>query len=344
MKRPKLRALVLSAGFGTRLRPLTHFLPKPLLPVAGEPLVGHTLKQLAALGCEVAVLNLHHLADEIPATLGKLYHGMPLRYSLEEEIQGTLGALVPPRQTLGRADVVMLVNGDSLCAWPWKQLLRRHFKSAADVTLLVHRRSPDVALGGGVGLDRSGAVIQIRDMEPLGEVASRHVFAGVHLISPRLLESLTAGPGDIISDLYMPLLAQGKKIVCCITGRRWHDLGTPRRYLDACLEQMQRPWWRGRRSSNVSPLAQVATTAQIDRSMVEEGTVVEEEVQLSRSLLLPGAEVGRGSVIVDSIIGPGVVLPASTRVEKRVVHRQTMGHQTSENETVLGDLIYTPLN
>lgn len=340
-----MRALVLTAGFGTRLRPLTCFLPKPLLPVAGEPLVGDTLQQLAALGCEVAVLNLHHLGEQIPRTLGQIYHGMPLLYSEEDPVQGTLGALVPPREMLQDADVILLVNGDSLCRWPWKSLLKRHFKSQADVTLLLHRRSPDAALGGGVALDASGRVVQIRQMDPVGAVKSRHVFAGVHLISPRLLDRLEPQPGDIVSDLYIPLLQEGRTLIGCVTGRNWHDLGTPERYMTACLERTRSPWWRfGQRRNKISPLAHIAENADVTASIVEATARVEDGAQVQGSVVLPGAQIRSGCVIQDSIIGPGVALPASTGIERRMIHRTLTGYQPSENETVLGDLIYTPLN
>jgi mannose-1-phosphate guanylyltransferase len=318
-------------------------LPKPLLPVVGEPVVGHTLRQLAKIGCETAVLNLHHLAASIPASLGKIYHGMPLRYSEEPEILGTLGALVPPRSILRDADVVILVNGDSLCAWPFKQLLRRHLDSRADVTLLLHRRQPSATLGGGVGLDRAGAVVQLRDMEPLGEVATRHIFAGVHLLSPQLLDRLPEGPGEIIADLYMPLMAEGRKIVGYVTRRRWQDLGAPDRYLAACLQQGRQPWWKRRRST-VSPLATVGDRVILEGSILEGDCHVDSGVRVHHSLLLAGCRIGKGSSIQDSIIGPGVQLPAATRIDKRMINRLTVAHQPSDKETVMGDLIYTPLS
>ena len=143
MKHIRLRGLVLSAGFGTRLRPLTHTVPKPLLPICGEPIAGWTLRRLGKVGCESAVLNTHYLADQIPAYFGASYYGLPLRFSFEPEIQGTYGALLGPREHLQEADAVLMVNGDSLCRWPLKRLVRRHLKTGADVTLLLHRRAPD---------------------------------------------------------------------------------------------------------------------------------------------------------------------------------------------------------
>lgn len=97
--------------------------------------------------------------------------------------QGTLGALYPEREILAAADLILLVNGDTLCRWPWKAMIRRHLRSGADATLLLHRRAPVEDFGGGVGIDSHGAVVQLRDGDPIGEVAKRQVFAGAQVLS-----------------------------------------------------------------------------------------------------------------------------------------------------------------
>src|SRR5262245_15471539 len=125
MNRPRVRAVVLAAGLGTRLRPLTATLPKPLLPVLGRPLIAWTLDRLAAAGIEATAINLHHCAGAIPDALGDRFAGMPLVYSHEPEILGTLGALHPLRDFVAPADLVVLVNGDSLCRWPFEELITR---------------------------------------------------------------------------------------------------------------------------------------------------------------------------------------------------------------------------
>ena len=128
----RLRAVVLAAGLGTRLRPLTGTQPKPALPVAGVPVAGRTLALLAQAGCESAAVNLHHLGDRMRAALGDSVAGMPLVYSEEEEVQGTLGALWPLRDFCATADTLVVVNGDSLCRWPLARLLRAHRSAHRD--------------------------------------------------------------------------------------------------------------------------------------------------------------------------------------------------------------------
>ncbi|MBV8200945.1 MAG: NTP transferase domain-containing protein, partial [Acidobacteria bacterium] len=126
----RLRALVLAAGLGKRLRPLTDATPKPLLPVLGEPILGATLRELAAAGCEAAAINLHHGGEQVPAALGRAYAGLPLTYSQEPALLGTLGAMQPLAGFFAAADLVLVINGDSLCRWPLAALLGRHLAAA----------------------------------------------------------------------------------------------------------------------------------------------------------------------------------------------------------------------
>ncbi|HEX9735255.1 MAG TPA: NDP-sugar synthase [Thermoanaerobaculia bacterium] len=343
MKRKRIRALVLTAGHGTRLRPLTLFLPKPLLPVRGEPVVGHTLRRLAAAGCETAVLNLHHLPDAIPRCLGSRYHGLRLLYSPEEEIQGTLGALYPQRQVLAAADVVLVVNGDTWCRWPWKRLIRRHLRSGAAATLLLHRRPPAAELGGGVGVDARGRVVELRDVGFAAPPRRRHVFAGAHVFSRELLERLEPGPGDVVSDLYIPLLRRGGHLDSVVTAAPWYDLGAPERYLEANLAALAGRSLFGRRRCEISPLAEVHETATVVGSVVDDGVRIGEGAHVEGSVVLAGAEVASASRLEHSVVGPGVHLPPAARIENRMICRTRLGYQAVPGESVMGELIYTPL-
>ena len=342
MSRPRLRALVLTAGLGTRLRPLTLFLPKPLLPVCGEPVVGQTLRQLARIGCEAAILNLHHLGDEIQRDLGRHHYGLPLLYSFEEEIQGTGGALFPVKEFLQQADVALLVNGDALCKWPFGALIRRHQRTGAEATLLLHKRAPEEELGGGIGVGREGRIVQMRDSEATEPVLRRHIFAGVHALAPHVLDRVQEGPGDIIEDLYLPLLAEGANLQSQAFRGRWHDLGTPDRYLEAVRDHLGRRF-RSPKMGHVSPLTYVAEDAQIQRSVLEAGVVVGSEAKVHGSVLLHDARVEPGANIRDSILGPGVVIPPSSNIEGRMVSRIPTGHRPGPGESILGSLSYTPL-
>src|ERR1700712_2615802 len=158
MPRRRIRALVLAAGLGTRLRPLTDLTPKPLLPVRGVPILGHTLARLAAAGCEAAAVNLHYLGDQIRRRFGDSYQGLPLTWSEEPEVLGTLGALYPLKEFLAPADLVLLINGDSLCEWPLRSLIRRHLANGARSTLLLTSYPDPAGFAGGGGIHRDGGI------------------------------------------------------------------------------------------------------------------------------------------------------------------------------------------
>jgi NDP-sugar pyrophosphorylase family protein len=336
---------VLAAGLGTRLRPLTELVPKPLLPVAGVPILGYTLAQLAALGCEEVAVNLHHLGGQIRQRFGDSFAGMRLTWSEEPVLLGTLGAFHPLRDFFAPAEQVVLINGDSLCEWPLRKLVRRHLASGAAATLLLASRPSPATFGGGVGIDRQGRILSFRAGGPeRGEVAQRYVFAGAHVISPRLLERVGPGASDIVRDLYAPLLGDpGTLLDTLVTGRRWHDLGTPQRLLEGA-EDWARGGWPERlwRHSWISPEAGVGSGALVKSSAVEAGARVGEGAQVERSLLLPGAEVGRGSVVRDSIVGFGAAVPPGTWVERRVIMPQREGFTPGLDDSVVGNAVFTP--
>lgn len=247
---PALRALVLAAGRGERLRPYTLATPKPLLPVGGRPLLASTLDALArdrrAIGLDRVAINLHHLGDQIRSAFGDEHRGLPIVYSDERQrLLGTLGALHPLKEFLGAAARFLIVNGDSLCDWPLERLLAAHRAGGKRVaTLLLASRADPADYGGGVGIDGRGRVIEFRPgavPAPDPRIVARRVFAGAHVLESELLARVPEGPGDIISGLYEPLLAEGAEIGTLTTARRWHDLGTPERCRAAGLDWPPRP-------------------------------------------------------------------------------------------------------
>ncbi len=336
---------MLAAGLGTRLRPLTELVPKPLLPVTGVPILGHTLAQLAAAGCEAVAVNLHHLGDQIRQRFGDAIAGVPITWSEEPELLGTLGAFSPLCDFFAPADLVLLVNGDSLCHWPLRRLLRGHLASGAKATLLLASRPDPAGFGGGVGIDRQGRIVSFWPGDPdRGEVARRHVFAGAHVFAPELLEKVGPQKADIVRNLYLPLLDEGVPLQAVVTARRWHDLGTPQRFLEAVVDWSRAGWperlWR---RSWSSPEAGIGSGAKVRRSAVEAGAQVGDGAQVERSVLLPGARVGKGSVVKESILGFGAAVPPGTWVERRIVMPQGAGVAPGMDDSVVGGAVFTPI-
>ncbi len=325
MPRPRLRALVLAAGRGERLHPLTRELPKPLLPVAGRPLLSWTLERLRTAGCEAVAINLHHLGGRIRSAFGETFRGMPLVYSQESTLLGTAGALPPLREFLGSAERVLVVNGDSLCRWPFAALLAAHAQRRPAATLLVHRKADVRSFGGGVALEND-TIVAFRAASLEHRAARRHlVFAGAQVLEPELLERLGDGPGDLVTALYELLLAAGATLAAVTTERLWHDLGTPRRYLDGVLD-----WtFRGsRRATRIVQGGEVDPGARLRRTVVEAGARVAAGVHLSQCIVMAEAVVAPGARLERCIVGPGAQVAAETRAEETLFSRAGTGGET----------------
>lgn len=287
--------MVLAAGEGQRLRPLTERLPKPLLPVAGKPIIAYTLDVLAELGVESCAINLHHLAEMIPTALGRRWRGMELVYYPEQQLLGTLGPLVAARDFLSQADEVVVVNGDSLCQWPIEELSRARRRENARVALLLAADADVEGLGGGLGLDRSGHVRRLPGLDLGGSVRSR-VFAGAHVLDPVLLQGLVASRADSVRELYRPMIAAGEIIPTFTTTRRWDDLGTGESYRRGVVRRLGRGGF-------VAPQARVAPSARIVRSAVEAGAEVGPGVYLEDSLVLSGATITGRARVTRALVG-----------------------------------------
>jgi len=353
-RRAKIRAVVLAAGRGERLRPLTDVVPKPLLPVLGRPVIERTLDSLAAVGCEAVAINLHHLGDKIVERVGERFGQMPITYSREESLLGTLGALVKLRDFLSQAEVALVINGDSLCRWPLKKMVYRHLKGEARATLLITRRADPEAFGGGVLLGGDGGVRSFgrehgeaeSDPEEAGEPANkerRRVFAGAQVIDPALLDALAEGPADTVHDLYRPMLAAGERIGTVESSHPWHDLGTPQRYLEGVLDWAKH---EGRhlhhKRSWTASRALCDKYSKLRQSIVEGEARIGASVRLDRALILPGAQVSTGATVRYSIVGPETTVPRGAWVERRLVTREPTGRAADEEASVVEGVVYTP--
>ena len=316
-------------------------MPKPLLPVAGRAVALRTIDILHRAGCETAV-NLFHLGDTVQRGLESeaFARGIGLRFEVEPELLGTLGAVVNLRDFLADADDVVLVNGDSLCRWPVREALGRHRRSGADVTLQVGWND---RVGGGVEVDSRGLVVGLRDLRVGPDRGRKRTFQGLHVLSRRVVEQVPARPSsnDIVEGLYQPLLRSGGRIVGFRCRRPWHDLGTPRRYLEGALDWGRTAGSRKRRRRFIAHGVSVAAGAAIEQSVLETGSHIGEGVVAERSLVLPGAHVGQGAQLRDAIVAPGVRVPDHARIDSELVTPIDSGLSPDSQER--DGLVFTPL-
>ena len=293
------QALVLAAGLGTRLRPLTDVRAKPAIPVAGEPMIRRIIRWLAASGVDDVVVNLHHLPQTIAAVVGDGRDlGVRARYSWEQpRILGSAGGPRLAGPIVG-ARRFWIVNGDTLTDLDLAAIEQSHDASHARVTLgLVANR--EFLRYGGVRLDEDRRVTGFTPRGPAAE-GSYH-FVGVQLVEADVFDGLRAGePASTIGGVYDRLIAVDRDAIrgqVCTAS--FVDVGTPADYWRTseafAATTAGRPPWIGR---NVS----------IDVSS-----------RVTRSILWDDVRVGAGAVLDECIAADGVLVPDGAEYRRKIL-------------------------
>lgn len=222
------RAMILAAGRGRRLAPLTDHTPKPLVAVAGRPMIERLIEFLRAGGIEEVVINLHHLGDRIEAALGDGRRlGIEIHYSREREIRDTGGG-IRHAESLLASEPFVVANGDSLLELPLRAVLAAHTASGAIATMVL-RPDPDPVAWGAVEIDDTHRVRRIAglpaDVDPTGLRA--FMFPGVHVFEPEIFEWLDPdGAFSITRVTYPRLLEAGRPVHAFVTDARWLTIDT----------------------------------------------------------------------------------------------------------------------
>ncbi len=245
-----MKAMILAAGLGTRLRPLTDTLPKPLLSVAGQPLLVWNLLLLRQHGISEVIINLHHLGHLIEEAIGDgSRFGLRITYSREGTLLGTGGGIKQVEAFFDGAPFLVL-NGDTLLELDLTALVRFHLQRArqgAVLATLVLREDPEAERWGLVETNGQQQVLRIngrgRKDPTEGNQAGegRRMFAGVHVLDPAALRDVPVGRASSIIEAYVTELARGGVILGYDMKGYWSDVGTPERY-----EQAQRDTEAGR--------------------------------------------------------------------------------------------------
>jgi mannose-1-phosphate guanylyltransferase len=309
-----MKAMVLAAGLGLRMRPLTLLRAKPALPVLNRPLLEWTMEKLARAGVRDVVVNLHHLPETVVSVLrsGRRY-GVRIRYAVERTLLGTGGGPRAVRDFFGR-EPMLLVNGDVLFDFDLRELVAAHRASGARATLAL-RQNPVPHAYSPVVSDRKGRILSIAG-RPLAAPGTVSMFASVHILDPALLERLPDGASDSVLDLYVPMLAEGAHLQGVRTRGAWYDFGRPSLYRDAQLRLLP---GRGRDRSLVDAKARVDAGARVRRSVVGSGARVGASARVERSILWDGAVVEAGARVSGSIVATGGVVRAGETAEGVIV-------------------------
>lgn len=305
-------ALVLTAGLGTRLRPLSHIRAKPAIPLDGVPMVLRILTWLASLGIEEAILNLHHRPETITRLVGNGEAvGLRVRYSWEDPILGSAGG---PRRAFKLTDAheLLVVNGDTLTDPDVPSLIEAHRTSGALATLAVIEQPPG-ARYGGVRANEDGSYAGTADR------GQGWHYVGVQMVRREALDSIEDGESaSTIGGVYEELARRRPGSVRLFPTRAsFLDIGTPETYLAACLAVG--------RDVTFGERCRVAPSTQLSRCVMWDDVVIENSVSLS-----------------ECIVGDRVVVPSGSRYHRAVLVR-ACDVPPDAHDRLEGDLLVAPL-
>lgn len=348
-----MKAVILAGGEGTRLRPLTLSIPKPVAPVVDRPFLRHQIDLLAGAGVSEVIFSVAYHPERVEAVFGDgRALGVRIRYAVEETPLGTGGAVKNAEPLLDERSIVL--NGDILADIDLAAVVARHEAQGAAATIVLTPVSNPEAYGL-VETDLEGRVLRFVEKPRPDQIRSNTINAGIYIIEKRVLELMPPGEKHSIERQFFPaLLARGDRVLGPVHDGYWIDIGTPQKYLevhrdilagrfpvaldgtaraggwihpqarvagDAVLEA---PFYIGpgcavEGGAHVGPDAvlvadvQAAAGARIRDSVLWRGVVVAPEAEVVASLLGPGVRVGRRARIEGALLGEGTVLSDFSR-------------------------------
>ena len=321
-----MKGMLLAAGLGERLAPITHVIPKPLIPVLGRPIAPQVLTRLAAEGVDEVVINLHHLPERIREAFGdgSSFGLRALHYSLEEErLLGTGGGLARAASHLRGEGTILVRNSDFLADIPLAAVVASHLRSKCPATLVL---APHRGRYTRVKVDEAHRVVAFGEGD--------HLFTGYHLIEEEVLELIPGpGPSDIVREVYFDLAAAGK-LNAYVHDGSWWEFGTPEEYLDGSQGLIALAAEKRERLGNFDvvrlighSIAAVGPGVDLEAERIELvgavalglGALIGEGAIIRDTVIMPEAWVGPRSKLRRCIVGPGAEIPAGFQSSEMVI-------------------------
>ncbi|MCF1593469.1 nucleotidyltransferase family protein [Streptomyces muensis] len=324
-------AILLVGGQGTRLRPLTSHIPKPLLPVAGVPFLTHQLARAAAAGVTRIVFATSYLAELFEDEFGDGSRlGLELEYVVEETALGTGGAIRNATERLRSApgEPVLVFNGDILSGVDLAALRDGHRASGADVTLHL-KRVADPRAFGLVPTDAEGRVQAFLEKpQTPEEITTDQINAGCYVFTRSVLDRIPAGRVvSVERETFPELLASGAHVRGVVDDAYWLDLGTPAAFVQGSADLVR------------GEVASPALPGPVGDALVLPGAHVHPSAVLSGgTVVATGAVVGEGAVVEGSVLLAGAEIAARASVHRSVVGRRArVGEGCVLDSVVIGD-------
>ncbi|MFN2590091.1 MAG: sugar phosphate nucleotidyltransferase [Actinomycetota bacterium] len=312
-----MKAVVLVGGEGTRLRPLTETIPKPLIPLVDRPFLDRVLDHLAAHGVEEVLLSSPYLGERFEAFISRRASPPRVTWIAEATPLGTGGAIANAARALDESFFVL--NGDILTDLDLRALLEFHRANSATATIAV-AEVEDARPYGLVALGSTGRIDEFR--EKPAERRRGVVNTGTYVLEPEAIAAVPAGNSvSVEREVFPALIEADRPVFGFLSPAYWIDLGTPEKYLRATFDLLE-----GRVGGEAFPTPFVASSAAVSLRahlgswvVVHEGARVGDDAEVEDSVLLAGAEVGEAARVRDSILGPRAIVGAGALVAGAVL-------------------------
>ena len=309
-----MRAIILSAGYGTRLWPLTEDRTKPAIPILGKPLVGYVAEYLARYGCDEVVVNLHHRPESVRRALGDgSRFGVKLDYVDEPVILGTSGALDNARALLD-GDTFIVINGKIITDIDLNAALEVHRRTKAIATLVL---LPNPACEGfSIVEANDGCLRGFGGMPKRDEYVDKDpplMFTGIQILDPKIFDYIPQGVfSHSVTDVYPQAMANGEVIAAHVAHENWYELSTIPRYRDISLMLLA----QSGKSISTGTGCEISEEADVDHSILWDNVRIESGALVRRSILGDNVHVAAGEVIEDAAVVCASLVRGKTPPEK----------------------------
>ncbi len=332
-----MQALILAGGEGTRLRPLTIYTPKPVVPIVNRPILQYQIELLARAGIRDIKLTLGYQPDKIREIFGNGSElGIDINYVVEQVSLGTAGGY---RNAIGDAvQTSVVINGDILTDIDLTQVIDYHRRKEAVATIV----TATVENSAGYGLVEvagDGRVTRFVEKPSQDELTHKTINAGIYVLEKEILEMIPPGEKKFFEyDVFPRLLEAGAPLFAFQWDGYWMDMGTPQRYLQANLDMIngkvrnvspERPALAASENgeeaaridqrSFIDPSCTIKSGAEIVNSVLGANCYIEERATIENSVLLPGARIGKYSEVRNSVIGKSSIIGRYARVGESIL-------------------------
>jgi len=337
--------MILAAGLGRRLRPLTTHLPKPLVPILNRPLLWYLINRVREAGIHQIAINLHYRGDQIRSWLGRGERlGVEVTYSEEDELLGSAGGVRRIRDFFGN-EPALIVHGDILFDVDLSAVIEYHHSRAAQATLMLHPAHHRYSYGK-ISVNPQGQIAQFVEQQAPGIAGPlvETVFTGVQVLDPAVLDAIPAAcVAALTTDVYPGLLTNVSRLYGYLMQGYWSDIGTPRRYWETNMDVVggragaavrmprdESDWVAGLRQAigpeSLHPPVAVRSiigwrdnTRLGPEAVLGEGCEFAADVHIARSVLWSRVRVGRAVTIERSIVTSDVVIPEGSHLVDKIV-------------------------